>query len=68
MSDYLTISEVAALLRLGRRTVYELARTGTLPGTVKVAGKWRFHRVKLTEWLDAGGEADLPRPRQRTKN
>ena len=64
MSDYLNISEVAALLRLGERTVYELARTGRLPGAAKVANKWRFNRTKLVAWLDAGGQAQLPRPRQ----
>lgn len=67
MSDYLTINEVADLLRLGERTVYELARTGQLPGAAKVANKWRFNAVTLREWLDAGGEARLPRPRQRQR-
>ena len=64
----LNLSEVVKLLRLGRRTVYELARAGRLPGAAKVGGQWRFNRTTLEEWLDAGGEAQLPRPRQRKKD
>jgi len=67
MAKFMTISEVADLLRLGKRTVYGLARTGQLPGAAKVGGQWRFNSTKLMEWLDTGGEAQLPCPRQRKK-
>ena len=37
MSAYLTIGEVADLLRLGQRTACEMARNGKLTGAAKVA-------------------------------
>ena len=56
MPEYLTIDEVCELLQLGKRTVYELARTGRLPGAAKIGGQWRVNRAKLAAWLEAGGE------------
>ena len=41
--------EVAALLRLTERTVYELVRERQIP-TVRVAGKWLFPRDLLERW------------------
>lgn len=66
MREYLTIPEAALLLRLGKRTTYELARTGRLPGTAKVAGQWRIHRERLVRWLEQGGEC--PKVRNRKPN
>jgi len=57
--EYLTIDEVCELLQLGKRTVYELARTGRLPGAAKVGGQWRVNRHKLMAWLEDGGDFDL---------
>jgi excisionase family DNA binding protein len=57
--EYLTIDDVCELLQLGKRTVYELARTGRLPGAAKVGGQWRVNKAKLTAWLEAGGEFSL---------
>ncbi len=56
MPKYLTINEVAELLRLGERTVYDMLRAGRLPGAAKVGGKWRVDREKLVAWVAAGGE------------
>ncbi len=53
---YLTITEVASLLRLAERTVYAMLREGRIPGTAKAGGKWRVHRATLIEWMEAGGE------------
>ena len=55
--EYLTIPEVAKLLKLGERTVYQLARDGRLVGAAKVGGQWRCERGVLTDWLRQGGEA-----------
>lgn len=48
--------EVAALLRLTERTVYELVRERQIP-TVRVAGKWLFPRDLLERWLDEATDA-----------
>jgi excisionase family DNA binding protein len=54
--EYLKITEVAQMLRLGERAVYEMLRTGRIPGAAKAGGKWRVDRDKLVGWMEAGGE------------
>lgn len=56
MTELLTIDETAALLKLSDRTVYEMLRTGRLPGAAKVSGKWRVDKAKLLDWIAKGGE------------
>lgn len=60
--EFLTIDEVAKLLKLGRRTTYELARQGRIGGVAKVGGQWRFEKHALLEWLKQGGEAPVVPP------
>jgi excisionase family DNA binding protein len=43
--------EVAALLRMTERTVYELVREKQIP-TLRVAGKWLFPRDLIERWLE----------------
>ena len=63
MPEYMTIPEVARLLRLGQRTTYELARTGKLVGATKIGFQWRVSRKTLTEWVARGGKtASQARP------
>lgn len=54
--EFLTLPEVAALLRIGERTAYDLARAGRIPAA-KVGGQWRIRRTDLDAWLARGGEA-----------
>ncbi len=54
--ECLTLPEAAALLRIGERTAYDLARTHRLPAA-KVGGQWRIRRADLDLWLARGGEA-----------
>ena len=62
--EYMTLKDVAELLKLSEKTTYRLAQSGRLPG-FKAGGQWRF--------LDAGAEASrgfrltgLSAARQRT--
>jgi excisionase family DNA binding protein len=48
--EILTIDEVAAYLKAGKRTVYRLASSGTLPA-FKLGGTWRFRRAELDKWI-----------------
>lgn len=50
--EILTIDEVAAYLKAGKRTVYRLAAEGKLPA-FKLGGTWRFRRSDLDEWIAA---------------
>ena len=46
----MTIEEVAEFLKLGQRTVYEMARKGKIP-VKKIANQWRFSRDRILEWV-----------------
>ena len=41
-SIFLTLSEVADLLRLPPVTVYRMARKGEIPGAFRLGHRWRF--------------------------
>lgn len=48
--EILTIDEVAAFWKAGKRTVYRLAASGKLPA-FKLGGTWRFRRSDLDKWI-----------------
>lgn len=49
--DVLTIGEAAGLLRLGRTSTYRLAKTGRLPGVVRLGRTYRVYRAALEAFL-----------------
>jgi len=51
MNDLLTTKELADLLRLNEKKVYQLVREGGVPH-VKIAGKWLFPRNHVMRWID----------------
>ena len=50
--EILTLDEVAAYLKAGKRTVYRLAANGGLPA-FKLGGTWRFRKADLDQWMAA---------------
>lgn len=48
--DIMTLEEVAAYLRVTKRTLYRLAQEGALPA-FKLGGTWRFRREELNQWI-----------------
>jgi excisionase family DNA binding protein len=48
--EILTLDEVAAYLKAGKRTVYRLAQKGEIPA-FKLGGTWRFRRSELDIWI-----------------
>jgi putative molybdopterin biosynthesis protein len=66
MPDYLTTREVADLIRLKERKVYDLVATGAIP-CVRVTGKLLFPRSLVEAWLarhiEYGESAETLRPR-----
>ncbi|TKS55041.1 helix-turn-helix domain-containing protein [Luteimonas yindakuii] len=48
--EILTIDEVAAYLKAGKRTVYRLAADKKIPA-FKLGGTWRFRRSDLEQWI-----------------
>lgn len=52
MAKILTLDEVAAYLKAGKKTVYRLAQQGQIPG-FKLGGTWRFRRTELDRRIAA---------------
>lgn len=54
--EVLKIKDVAALLKVGEKTVYSMAQSGELPA-FKVRGQWRFSKKDIDEWINKQKEA-----------
>lgn len=48
--EILTLDEVAAYLKAGKRTVYRLAADKKIPA-FKLGGTWRFCKADLEQWI-----------------
>ena len=44
-----TLDELAAYLKVGKRTLYRLAAHGEIPA-FKVGGTWRFPQSEIDQW------------------
>ncbi|MEL7469581.1 MAG: helix-turn-helix transcriptional regulator [Pseudomonadota bacterium] len=53
-TEFLTTREVAELLRVKERKVYDLAAAGEIPHR-RITGKLLFPRAELTAWIDGTG-------------
>ena len=49
--EILTLDEVAAFLKAGKRAVYRFAQNGEIPA-FELGGTWRFRRSDLDRWID----------------
>lgn len=49
--NLMRIEELAAYLRVKKRTVYEWLKKGKIPA-IKTVGQWRFKKEKIDEWLE----------------
>lgn len=53
MATRLTIEEAAKHLKIGKPTLYPMARDGKIPAR-KVGRAWRFNREALDQWIQEG--------------
>ncbi|MHA2787971.1 helix-turn-helix domain-containing protein [Corynebacterium sp. S7] len=49
---FLTVAEVAEIMRVSKMTVYRLVHSGELPA-VRVGRSFRVHESAVTEYLDS---------------
>lgn len=49
-AEILTLDEIAAYLKIAKRTAYRLAQKGEIPA-LKLGGTWRFRRSELDRWI-----------------
>ncbi|MEQ5870989.1 helix-turn-helix transcriptional regulator [Sagittula sp. NFXS13] len=59
--EFLTVPELAELLRIKERKVYDLASTGEVPCT-RATGKLLFPAQGVRAWLDAHSEGAVSKP------
>jgi excisionase family DNA binding protein len=52
--EVLTADELAALLRVNRKTVYAGFKAGEIPGGKRIGGTIRFSRDAVLRWLAEG--------------
>jgi excisionase family DNA binding protein len=64
VAELLTVEELAALLRVERKTAYALVRDGKVPGVHRFGRAIRIHRGSVVAWL-AGQSGDPPRRTRR---
>jgi excisionase family DNA binding protein len=54
LPEFLKAEELADLLRINRKTIYEAARRDEIPGAVRVGRLLRFRRDAVLAWMHAG--------------
>ena len=52
--EIMTIEEAARYLQIGKRSLYNLVKSGKIPGK-KVLNKWRFEKESLRTWVGVKG-------------
>lgn len=61
MPDFLTTGELAKLLRVKERKIYDLVAKGAVP-VHRVTGKLLFEKTEIDGWIACGGEGAEPSP------
>lgn len=54
LPDILKAEEVAQLLRINRKTLYEAVQRGEVPGVIRIGRSLRFRRYAVLMWLGQG--------------
>jgi len=57
MATWLTLEEAAKHLKIGKSTIYRLAREGDLPAH-RMGRVWRFDAEELDKWMKQGRMAE----------
>jgi excisionase family DNA binding protein len=62
MATWLTLEDAAKHLKIGKSTIYRLARAGDLPAH-RVGRIWRFDVEELDSWLKSGRSLEKQNPK-----
>jgi len=63
-SSVLTVDELAVLLRVNRKTVYDALSRGEIPGARRIGSTYRILREAVLQWL-ASSQDRVPRSRRK---
>ena len=64
LPSFLTVDELAALLRVNRKTVYDALSRGEIPGARRIGGAYRISRNAVLDWF-ASGQGGVSRSRRK---
>jgi excisionase family DNA binding protein len=53
LPSVMTADSVSRMLRVNKKTLYEMVRTRSIPGVVRMGRVLRFSREALAKWLAA---------------
>jgi excisionase family DNA binding protein len=56
VTELMTIEDLAAYLKVSRRTIYEWLKQNKIPA-LKLVGQWRFKKDKIDEWMEQHAQA-----------
>ncbi len=56
VNELMTIDDLAAYLKVSRRTIYEWLKQNKIPA-LKIVGQWRFKRERIDAWMDQQAHA-----------
>ena len=65
ISSVLTVDELADLLRLNRKTVYDAIKAGEIPGVRRIGTRYRISRSAVLSWLAEGHGRVSPKRRRK---
>ncbi len=61
----LTVDELAALLRVNKKTIYDAIKNGEIPGVRKIGRVFRISKPKVLAWLAEGHGRVSPKRRRK---
>lgn len=59
-TEYVTVAEIAAQMRLSKMTVYRLVHSGEIPGAIHAGRSIRIPRTSVTEWRKNNTAVTIP--------
>ncbi|MEE8408472.1 MAG: helix-turn-helix domain-containing protein [Myxococcota bacterium] len=65
LPTFVTVDELAFLLRVNRNTAYEAIARGEIPGVVRIGRKIRLCRSTVVKWLRGEGRVSKSSRRSR---
>ena len=51
MTQFITAEELSKILRISKRSIYQFAKEGMIPGTLRIGKHWRFRRDLVEKWI-----------------
>ena len=61
--EIMTLEETARYLKIGKSTLYKMARKGKIPA-VKIANQWRFIKEDIDKWLQEIRNKEILSPKK----